>query len=189
MAVLAVICSLQKIYKTPDTVSEPCHKWQDLWPIGKLNSVLREHSHLKGQNSDCPLAKKMPKKNKRCVEDATTFLRTVNPPAWPLQLCFWCASLYEVPDCSISNSQALCSHTVLLRSNVRNADRAVENSLHLSQVVFLQLLCFSLGRDGRFSCCRLCYKSLSALISLGVSVTRVNLVYAGKQGGRITTPL
>lgn len=40
-----------------------------------------------------------------------------------------------------------------------------------------------------FTCYRLCYKGLSALSSLGVSVTRVNLVYAGKHGGRITTPL
>lgn len=30
---------------------------------------------------------------------------------------------------------------------------------------------------------------LSAMNSLGVSVTRVNLVYAAKHGGRITTPL
>lgn len=75
---------------------------------------------------------------------------------------------------------------------MKSTARAVENSVHLSecsQVVFLRLICFSLGRSGRFSCCRLCYKCLSALNSLGVSVTRVNLVYAGKHGGRITTAL
>lgn len=75
---------------------------------------------------------------------------------------------------------------------MKNTDRAVENSVPLSecsQVVFLQLLCFSLGRDGGFSCCRLCYKCLSALHSLGVSVTWVNLVYAGENRGTITTPL
>lgn len=50
-----------------------------------LNSVLKERSHLKGQSSGCPLAKRRPKKG--CVEDATTFLYTANPPARPLQLC------------------------------------------------------------------------------------------------------
>lgn len=37
-----------------------------------------------------------------------------------------------MPDSSISNLQALYSLTVLLRANVKNTDRAVENSVHLS---------------------------------------------------------
>jgi len=42
VAVLAVICSLQKIDRTTDTVSEPCHSRQDLWPGGKLEESFNE---------------------------------------------------------------------------------------------------------------------------------------------------
>lgn len=41
MQVVAVICSLQKIYNTTDTVSEPCHRRQDLWPGGKSKECFK----------------------------------------------------------------------------------------------------------------------------------------------------
>lgn len=42
VTVLAVICSLQKIYKTTDTVSVRCQKRQVLWQGGKFKECFKE---------------------------------------------------------------------------------------------------------------------------------------------------
>lgn len=63
------------------------------------------------------------------VKDASYFLSTVNSPV-QLSLSICKASLKDLMLEVVNNVITLLSYTMLLRGNVENTDRAVENAAH-----------------------------------------------------------
>lgn len=84
MQVVAVICSLQKIYNTTDTVSEPCHKRQDLWPGGKAKECFKEA--LPSQKKCRAWLSSGQGKAREGLCEGCCSASTVDPPTRPLQL-------------------------------------------------------------------------------------------------------